>query len=537
LIVIRVRIRRRIGRLRLCVCIVAARFRSLLHCEAEGTGCLCCRCDLCWIVCIELPAHIRSSAAAEGLIVIMISDERRCCCCCCCCSIALELPNRCRHSGSGCRRASAGLRESFAPAPKVAVVVVSRAAAYILLAESACEGVGARHAWLPSLKPAAVARASCGKLIRRLHAHRTQDERLERAQPGSAAPPLSQPPLATSRMTTLLTPRRHTAAPAGFTSALPDVRDMSSASPLEAAAAAVPAATAAAGHCCHTAATRATDRKDDNSRQAATRAAHCDANKAKQKRALVAAKTLRAATAGATAALTGEVATWGVERLVDFRFSAAELQFATQMQVPPRPDLFRVVWSGPYKASWQDVHYLGGYHDAMVSQYLHLHAKAVRAQQQDLFGQQSQQQQQQQQVTPQDVAHANAPKPPKSAARKAGPSSVASRKRKRQATESTRRERPVRAAAAAVAGCRSSAEVSADAEVEGSGTRDSQMTEELAEQQQPRSSSQLTALTIVLQQQQQQQQPQKQPQQQPAGRARSVSRSVSTPAVMCRSRA
>ena len=302
----------------------------------------------------------------------------------------------------------------------------------------------------------------------------------------------------------------------------------------------MPAATAAAGHCCHTAATRATDRKDDNSRQAATRAAHCDANKAKQKRALVAAKTLRAATAGATAALTGEVATWGVERLVDFRFSAAELQFATQMQVPPRPDLFRVVWSGPYKASWQDVHYLGGYHDAMVSQYLHLHAKAVRAQQQDLFGQQSQQQQQQQQqqVTPQDVAHANAPKPPKSAARKAGPSSVASRKRKRQATESTRRERPVRAAAAAVAGCRSSAEVSADAEVEGSGTRDSQMTEELAEQQQPRSSSQLTALTIVLQQQQQQQQqPQKQPQQQPAGRARSVSRSVSTPAVMCRSRA
>jgi hypothetical protein len=95
------------------------------------------------------------------------------------------------------------------------------------------------------------------------------------------------------------------------------------------------------------------------------------------------------------AAMSGKL--WSVDGLVNFKFSADELELSLRSQLSPRPDFFKVKWSGSSEPSWETVVALGGYGDHMVFQYMVQNADTIRQQQQTIMQSQQQQKEEQQQ--------------------------------------------------------------------------------------------------------------------------------------------
>jgi len=236
-----------------------------------------------------------------------------------------------------------------------------------------------------------------------------------------------------------------------------------------------------------------------------------DANRANKKRNIVVAKALRAAAAGATAALMGKEKKWDVLRLSNFRFSQQMLDFAARMRMAPWPDLFLTHFRAPHKPSWQDVLFLDGHLDTMVSDFLTKHAETVRQQATEAFNKQPHHLHRQEQVQQAQADGDRALQASRSGARRHRRSSRAASSRKRKASQSgaSRRQRPARAAAAQASGRPSTRSGGANTRSTRSGSVAPQAASPVIENteheqaasrpQQLRSSSDLTATTIHLQ--------------------------------------
>jgi len=248
----------------------------------------------------------------------------------------------------------------------------------------------------------------------------------------------------------------------------------------------------------------------DECRREETRAALLEANHANKKRNIVVAKALRAAAAGATAALMGKERKWDVLRLSNFRFSQQMLDFAARMRMAPWPDLFLTHFCAPHKPSWQDVHFLDGHLDRMVSDFLEEHAGTVRQQAAEAFNKQPHHAlaQEQEQLQTDGACASQASR--STARRRSRPSrAAASRKRKASQSSASRRQHPTRATAAHAVGRPSAGDRGTHAAGARSSPAPAQAASPVIEDtedqqvalppQQLRSSSELTATTIHLQ--------------------------------------